>query len=221
MKVKRQKQARKILNVYKTIFNFHEPYLILIDGTFCQNAIKFKIDLKDSISKYFGSDIQCCTTKCVLNELKELGDVTKDATMLAQRFQIRHCGHKPGEVTAAQCILSLLCDPSKGKFFLATQDPGLTKYVQSQPGLPLLYIYRGLVILEKLSKPTLYKIGKVSRDKLSITEEQHAKLKEIKAAKQQELNKMQSNNSKKNFNSGKKRKAKGPNPLSCKKKKKT
>ena len=218
MKVKRQKQARKILNVYKTIFNFHEPYLILIDGTFCQNAIKSKINIKENISRYFSADIQCCTTKCVLHELQELGDATHDATMLALRFQTRYCGHKPGQVSAAQCLLSLLCDTSKGRYFLATQDQGLTKYVQSQPGLPLLYIYRGLIILEKLSKPTLKQINKVSQQKLSITEEQQAKLNEIKQKKQEQLNKFQPNIKK--FTNNKKRKAKGPNPLSCKKKKK-
>ena len=40
MKIARYKKAKKILNFYKNNFSFREPFQILIDGTFCQLALK-------------------------------------------------------------------------------------------------------------------------------------------------------------------------------------
>ena len=43
------------------------------------------------------------TTRCILNELKSLGDELKGAYYIANRFQQRRCGHKK-HLPAAQCI---------------------------------------------------------------------------------------------------------------------
>lgn len=63
MKIKRQKQAKKTLSFYKYNFNFREPFQILIDGTFCQAALKNKIQIKEQLPKYLMGEIQLCTTK--------------------------------------------------------------------------------------------------------------------------------------------------------------
>lgn len=65
MKIKRQKQAKKTLSFYKYNFNFREPFQILIDGTFCQAALKNKIQIKEQLPKYLMGEIQLCTTKWV------------------------------------------------------------------------------------------------------------------------------------------------------------
>lgn len=40
MKIKRHKKAHKYINFYINNFGFHQPYQILIDGTFCFAALK-------------------------------------------------------------------------------------------------------------------------------------------------------------------------------------
>jgi len=55
-----------------------------------------------------------------LSELELLGKGMFDARMLAQRFQLRDCKHKT-PVTASECILSLILNKSKSKYFVATQ----------------------------------------------------------------------------------------------------
>lgn len=65
MKIKRQKQAKKTLSFYKYNFNFRQPFQILIDGTFCQAALKNKIQIKEQLPKYLMGEIQLCTTKWV------------------------------------------------------------------------------------------------------------------------------------------------------------
>ena len=80
-------------------FGFREPYQVLgifirwslinlvVDGTFCQAALKCKIHIKEQIPSYIGAQVQLCmliilfnepypladTTRCVFDELEKLG----------------------------------------------------------------------------------------------------------------------------------------------------
>ena len=76
MKVKRYKHAKKVLSFYKTTFKIREPYQIIggyaavvetwrqtvitcvVDGTFCQAALKGKIQIKEQLPKYLGGRVQ-------------------------------------------------------------------------------------------------------------------------------------------------------------------
>lgn len=69
MKIKRQKQAKKTISFYKYNFSFREPFQILIDGTFCQAALKNKIQIKEQMPKYLMGEVQLCTTKYVHNRM--------------------------------------------------------------------------------------------------------------------------------------------------------
>lgn len=40
MKITRNKKSHKTLMFFTTHFNYHEPYQVLIDATFCQAALK-------------------------------------------------------------------------------------------------------------------------------------------------------------------------------------
>lgn len=63
MKIKRQKQAKKTISFYKYSFNLREPFQILVDGTFCQAALKNKIQIKEQLPKYLMGEVQLCTTR--------------------------------------------------------------------------------------------------------------------------------------------------------------
>ena len=73
MKVKRHKAAKKQLSIYKNVFKLHEPYQILVDGTFCHAAIHTRIHIKDAVERLFSSTVAIYTTPCVVEELKLLG----------------------------------------------------------------------------------------------------------------------------------------------------
>ena len=79
MKFKRYKHARKLISFYKMNYGVREPYQILgklwldtaevrfrhesfavVDGTFCQAALKGKIYIKEQLPKYIGSSVQIC-----------------------------------------------------------------------------------------------------------------------------------------------------------------
>lgn len=83
MRIKRYKQARRILDFYKRNFGLREPYQILgecsptnlfftwqspyhtVDGTFCQAALTGKIQLKEQLPKYFGGEIKLGELLCL------------------------------------------------------------------------------------------------------------------------------------------------------------
>uniref|UniRef100_A0A671KVT1 UTP23 small subunit processome component n=1 Tax=Sinocyclocheilus anshuiensis TaxID=1608454 RepID=A0A671KVT1_9TELE len=99
MKIKRQKHAKKTISFYKYNFCFREPFQILIDGTFCQAALKNKIQIKEQLPKYLMGEVQLCTTK----------------------FQIRKCKHMKDPLPALECLLSMLGETNPHHYFIATQ----------------------------------------------------------------------------------------------------
>jgi U3 small nucleolar RNA-associated protein 23 len=120
MKIKRQKTLRKVLHFYKMNFNILEPYQILIDGTFAQEALKSKINLAEQIPKFFDKKkCQLLTTNCALQETKALGSITHGAMLILQQYKIQPCKHSNSPVNTEKCFKSLL--ESDKRFIISTQ----------------------------------------------------------------------------------------------------
>ncbi|XP_026144375.1 rRNA-processing protein UTP23 homolog [Carassius auratus] len=213
MKIKRQKHAKKTISFYKYNFCFREPFQILIDGTFCQAALKNKIQIKEQLPKYLMGEVQFCTTNCALKELETLAKDLYGAKLILQRFQIRKCKHVKDPVPASECLLSMLGETNPHHYFIATQDQELTKALKKIPGVPLLYIILNTMVLDKPSERSLKHVQAVQLGELVSPSQQSS----IKALKEKEGLSKDSNDRR-----GKKRKRKSsnPNPLSCLKKKK-
>jgi len=54
------------------------------------------------------------TTKCILEEGKQLGKQLNGAVLICQQFKLRKCGHQ-NPVTAQECISSMI-----GKYFISS-----------------------------------------------------------------------------------------------------
>lgn len=80
MKVKRYKKAQKYLSFYRNNFGFRAPYHVLVDGTFCQAALKNKINLSEQIPKYLCDTVRLLTTVCVVTETEKLGKINLEWT---------------------------------------------------------------------------------------------------------------------------------------------
>ncbi|XP_007575964.1 rRNA-processing protein UTP23 homolog [Poecilia formosa] len=213
MKIKRQKQAKKTINFYKYNFSFREPFQILIDGTFCQAALKNKIQIKEQMPKYLMGEIQLCTTSCALKELETLGKQLYGAKIILQRFQVRKCAHLKNPVPASECLLSMLEETNPHHYFVATQDRAVTDGLKKIPGVPLLYIILNTMVLDKPSQASLDHVQAVQLGELVPLAQQQS----IRSLKEE-----QGISQKVGERRGKKRKRKqsNPNPLSCLKKKK-
>jgi len=221
MKKNRLKQCKKLVAIYKRMFNYHAPFLVLVDGSFCSAAAAQNMfDLRDRISNYLTTESTCCTTVCILNEIKQLEkreglteearEGVKQARMIAQKFQVRHCDHKKSPVSARECIKSLVSgDGSSGKYFVATKDKKIQKFCDEIAGIPQIYMHGNVILLKDLSKVTQKKVDSLNRERWEGTADQEG-LRAMRNAEKGEYR----------GKSKRKRKAKGPNPLSCKKKKK-
>lgn len=211
MKIKRQKQAKKNISFYKYNFSFREPFQILVDGTFCQAALKNKIQIKEQMPKYLMGEVQLCTTNCALRELESLGKELYGAKLILQRYQVRKCAHFKDPISASGCLLSMLGETNPHHYFVATQDHTLTTGLKEIPGVPLFYIILNTIVLDKPSPASLDFVQKVQMGELVSPSQQET----IRSLKEE-----QGLGPRDTERRGRKRKRKGPNPLSCLKKKK-
>ncbi|XP_053322590.1 rRNA-processing protein UTP23 homolog [Spea bombifrons] len=210
MKITRQKHAKKILTLYRYSFRFREPYQVLLDGTFCQAALKNKIQIKEQLPKYLMGEVQLCTTNCVLKELESLGKELYGAKLIAQRFQVRSCSHFKNPVGGSACLLSMTADNNPHHYFIATQDQELAAKIKKKAGVPLMFIIQNTIVLDKPSQKSVAAVQSGQTSQI-IPEHQKQNIEHLKD--EQELSKAPERR-------GKKRKrVSGPNPLSCLKKK--
>uniref|UniRef100_A0A8B9WLD2 UTP23 small subunit processome component n=1 Tax=Bos mutus grunniens TaxID=30521 RepID=A0A8B9WLD2_BOSMU len=150
MKITRQKHAKKHLGFFRNNFGVREPYQILLDGTFCQAALRGRIQLREQLPRYLMAETQLCTTRCVLKELETLGKDLYGAKLIAQKCQVRNCPH-----------------------FLATQDQNLSMKVKKKPGIPLMFIIQNTIVLDKPSPKTIAFVKAVESGQLvSVHEKQ-------------------------------------------------
>ncbi|XP_033118695.1 rRNA-processing protein UTP23 homolog [Anneissia japonica] len=210
MKVRRYKHARRFLSFYKNNYQFRPPYQILIDGTFTNMALQYKINLKEQIPKYIGEEVQLLTTKCAIAEMENLGSDLYGAMSILTRFKVRKCPHHGKPVGASECLLSMLSESNSHHYFIATQDPDLSRHLRKIPAAPLLYINFNAIVLEKPSMVSQKTAESKITSKLAPSAEEKDTLKKLKQ-------RFLPQNERKRF---KKKRPKGPNPLSVKKKKK-
>ncbi|KAJ3045520.1 hypothetical protein HDV00_009175 [Rhizophlyctis rosea] len=143
------------------------------------------------------------TTQCVYAELRKLGSDYTGAALNAKRFEKRRCTHQPA-IAAADCLREIIGETNKFNYCVATQDTGLRAQLRNIPGTPLIYINKGVTILEPPSHATLDAIKQME---VAKTKPQSFEVSVLKKPEPQEEPVR------------KKKKVKGPNPLSVKKKK--
>ncbi|KAL7302339.1 hypothetical protein TKK_0005000 [Trichogramma kaykai] len=207
MKVKRLKKASKHLNFYVNNYKFFAPYQILIDGTFTQAALQNKFNIEQQMPKYFQSEIKLLTTQCVIVETEKLGPKLYGASLIVKKFAVHICGHGKKTVSGSECLRSMVGAKNESRYIVATQDRLLQDQLRNVPGCPVMYLHGVTPTLEAPS-PKDKEHLKHLLDKIIMSEDQEKTLQMLKknaGIVEEEVIK-------------KKKKIKGPNPLSVKKK---
>nr|ACO10470.1 C8orf53 [Caligus rogercresseyi] len=217
MKVKRQKRVRRIPNFFKTHFNHRAPYSLLLDGTFCQEALSQKVNIKEQLPQYLlVPDLHFRSSACAISETDKLGPQLYGASLILKGLASSHllpCDHADSPLPAVKCLKSLVkadsssSSPHKSSWIVATQDPELRLRLRKIPGVPILYLHGKTPTLEEPSEDTKTFLKRKNLE--SISHETQV----LKTLKQKELPQELEQLSRK-------RKRKGPNPLSCLKSKK-
>lgn len=154
----------------------------------------------------------------------------------AKDFERRFCGHHPEShpepLSTHNCLMSVVDGKNTGRnkhrYVVATQDADLRRRLREIPGVPLIYINRGVMIMEPMAGSTEAELAREERGKFKAglkgvtkrkREEEEEEEGEGESAKKdgEEGEKKEGPAKKKKKNYGK---ARGPNPLAMKKKKK-
>ncbi|XP_022141733.1 rRNA-processing protein UTP23 homolog [Momordica charantia] len=236
MRFKRQKRHRRVVRFYAACFGFRQPFKVLCDGTFVHHLLSNRIVPADNaLAKTIGGPIKLFTTRCVLSELKALGQSYSEAFDAASRLLIARCDHERRK-SAEACISDVIGESNAEHFFVATQDTDLRKKLQEIPGVPLVYGLRNALFMEQPSVLQRQFVKSSEEERLHMSELERDLLKKRKYRVETEetnedrglgdqnletqaMKKRSTSNELKDKIQFKRKKAKGPNPLSCKKKK--
>lgn len=209
MKINRLKKANKILSFYRNHFGFRVPYQVLLDGTFAHKALKHQVLLREQVPKYLGSEVKLLITPCILTEVEKLGPLT-GALPIIKQFPLRSCGHGKSPISAVKCLLSVVEKEQETEhYIIATQDPSLIRGLREKPNVPILTLKE---VALTLLKPSSH---------IKVVAEESAHDVEPTAEEIELLHEMKKRELPPEPPSKKRKRPKGPNPLSCKKSKKS
>ncbi|XP_011088373.1 rRNA-processing protein UTP23 homolog isoform X2 [Sesamum indicum] len=151
MRVKKQKRHRRAVRFYTACFGFRDPFKILCDGTFVHHLLANRITPADTaLANTLGAPVKIFTTRCVLAELRSLGDSYSDSLNAARNLIAARCDHEKRK-SAVACIMDVIGENNPEHFFVATQDAELRKKFQEIPGVPVIYGLRNALFLERPS----------------------------------------------------------------------
>lgn len=209
--------AHKILTYYRVNYSIRPPYRVLCDGALIHNALSKKLYLRDALPALLKATAQAVVTRCVHEELRALGEPTEGAAMFAKRLTRVPCVHDGGTVPAVECVAAALHDRNKKGYLVATNDQGLLKLLRKEPGVPVVRIAAdGKFVLVPPSKATLEQVGAMEASKAGVRRPD-----EVKKLEEDRQRVLERRAQRKAERATKKRKRpKGPNPLSVKKSKK-
>lgn len=190
------------MHLYCQSFGFRQPYQVLVDAETCRIADSHKIDIVKQLGTVLQGEVKPMITQCCIHELYLQGKSQQSATDLAKTFERRRCNHKEA-IPGDDCLMSVVGDTNKHRYVITTQSHPLRTQLRTVSATPIVHINRSVVILEPPSDITLQAKAKaeeqllhptVSGKELTSTSGTGTPLKKRKGAK-------------------------GPNPLSVKKKK--
>ncbi|KAK9932322.1 hypothetical protein M0R45_019565 [Rubus argutus] len=244
MRVKKQKRHRKIVRFYTACYGFRQPYKVLCDVTFVHHLVTNRITPADkALSNILGAPVTLYTTKCAVAELKmhgpSLGPSHSESLEAATSLITARCDHEKA-LSADDCIMDVIGKNNSEHFFVATQQADLRKRILKIPGVPVVYSLRTALLLEAPSAAQRQFVKTSEEQRLHMTDLEYKMLE--KRAK----NMLEKDSSDEDVGCGdqnlqvqavekkrtarkelgvkdkvqfKRKKAKGPNPLSCKPKK--
>ena len=209
MKIKRQKFIRKYCKFYWLNYKIRPPYKIILDFLFLQSCVEGKILLREQMPKLMQADVDLCTTRCIIEDLRKRGKVFSGAHKIAKSLTYLKCRHKKKYISADQCIYKLLNNDNNDRLICAVSDKEIRKSIQQIPGVPILSVHGNYIYMEAPNKA-----DKIGQEQITINKS---------ALNQNEKDLIDYLNADQNKNKQiiyKRKRIKGPNPLSMKKKKK-
>ncbi|XVF16093.1 hypothetical protein REPUB_Repub10bG0001700 [Reevesia pubescens] len=176
MRFKRQKRHRKTVRFFSVCFGFRQPFKVLCDGTFVHHLLHNDLTPADkALSNCLSASVKLFTTSCVLAELKKLGASHSASFQAARQLAIARCDHEK-RVSADACIAEVIGENNSEHFFVATQDADLRNKLQKVPNVPLIFGLRNALFLEPPSKFQREFVKSSEEKRLHMTEKEYKAL---------------------------------------------
>lgn len=214
MRRKKHKAARRIVRYYKLHFGFREPYKVLLDGNFIHavTQLKYQENIESIVSNLLGGNVKLLVSACVIRELKGLAKADKQfqsAVALARKF-MRHKCACPEKQTCTDCMLAQTGNNNEHHWWLASQDKEITDMMRQNTkcGIPLIYANLNGIHLLPPSDSVKNAVD------MKTKEHMHVQPHELADDALADLKTHRSPASSVKF---KRKRTKGPNPLSVKK----
>ena len=224
---RKDKWIKKTLNFYRFVFKFDSPYKVIIDGNFAAMALNKKFEMKSSLEKFLDEKVILIIPSCIFKEVQSIESKIPGLLKLLSQYKIEQCKHNL--LTPTNCIRDYIGKKNNSKYFVATQDNFLRVQLRKIPGVPLIFFEQNMLLMDKPSRISI----EASERRENLKEDPKQKEKKILCEKKDEISnflveefknskyyKQKQEELKINKLMGKiRKKAKGPNPLSVKKKK--
>ncbi len=205
--------ARKVLTYYRVNFDVRAPYRVLCDAPIIHVAPKRDIVLKEALPKLLGDAATPVVTRCIVEELRALGDEFAKAAAVAKRLPREPCAHGASRKSSSECISAIIQRGNTSKIVIASNDADVVKSAQDNGTFPVVAIANQTRLV--LRKPSATTIQETQQSK----EKQNAVLSKPDKALLQKV-KAERKFLKPRPTIRKRKRAKGPNPLSVKRSKK-
>lgn len=107
MKIDKKKDFKKKFVLCSTLIEAEEPLKIILDDSFVNACINFKIPIKEDLAKLINRKHFIMTTKCICNDSKFLNEETTYAMKKITRYK---CNHGEGDQKKLNETVSTLLD---------------------------------------------------------------------------------------------------------------
>ena len=211
---RKDKWIKKTLNFYKYVFKFDSPFKVIIDGNFAAMALNKKFEMKSSLEKLLGEKVVLIIPSCIFKEVQSIENKIPGLLKLLSQYKVEECSH--GLLSPTNCIRDYIGNKNQSKYFVATQDNFLRIQLRNIPGVPLIFFEQNMLLMDKPSKRSI----EASERREDLKEDPQIKDFLVAEFKESKYYKRKQEEYKLNKLMGYiRKKAKGPNPLSIKKKK--
>mmetsp|Transcript_7280 Transcript_7280/g.14926 ORF Transcript_7280/g.14926 Transcript_7280/m.14926 type:complete len:223 (+) Transcript_7280:3718-4386(+) len=215
MGLRKQKVTRKGMAFYRVHFGIKEPYSVICDGTIIHFALQKQLFLKDALPRLLSAPSHVCVTRCITAELRSLGEEFSGAAVFARRAQHVACAHSPDSIIpATDCIIALAESNATHSLCFATRDPQIQRQLGRLSGVPLIYVNNTALVLHRPSNESNAEIVQREQDKLHVGLSESTYIRKTR----RHLRRLTRKEREHVTSRKKKKPAKGPNPLSVKKK---
>ncbi|KAL0591254.1 hypothetical protein ABG067_001285 [Albugo candida] len=191
---------------------------VLLDTNFIAMCYQAKVELKERVAKFLQVKLYECEffiPEKSIQELELIGESMKPVLEAIKMFNVidsKASEERDDTIDMAKEILAII-----GKCLLACMMNAtdsqleLRKQLRQIPGVPLIYLNRSVLVFEDISRATIAIVRKNEQSKLGRLDQ--AEKLTLKGVKDDERTNFEILSTSQRF----KRKAKQPNPLSCKK----